>query len=166
MAKRITDDAQKKASTLCEVFDMGESLGIVDETSFDKYEVFVFRQAAQLADETLDKFKARLRQIARNCNFHDVDREVLSQIMQKCQNSKVQDKGGREGGREGEGDGGGGREGGTYDTPSREHDSGCASPGTVIHSALFSGDWQWAQFARKGLVRAYEVGLVSSASSG
>ena len=66
MAKRITDDAQKKASTLCEVFDLGKSLGNVDETSFDEYEVFVFRQAAQIADGTLDKFNARLRQIARN----------------------------------------------------------------------------------------------------
>ena len=33
----------------------------------------------------------------------------------------------------------------TYDTASRGHDSGCASSGTVIHSALFCGDWQWAQ---------------------
>ena len=39
MAKRITDDAQKKAMLLHyageEVFDLGESLGIIDETSFD-----------------------------------------------------------------------------------------------------------------------------------
>ena len=83
MAKRITDDVQKKAMLLHyageEVFDLGES--------------FVFRQAAQLADETLDKCNARLRRIARNCNFHDVDRKVRSQIIQKCQNSKVRDNG-------------------------------------------------------------------------
>ena len=59
----------------------------------EEYEVFVLRQAAQLADETLDKFNARLRHIARNCNFHDVDREVRSQIIQTWQNSKVQDNG-------------------------------------------------------------------------
>ena len=91
------------------MFDLGESLGTVNETSFDdtkrllteyfapqrneEYEVFVFRQAARLADETLDIFNPRLRQIARNCNFHDVDREVRSQIIQKCQNSKVRDNG-------------------------------------------------------------------------
>ena len=108
VAKRITNDPQKKAMLLHyageEVFALGESLGIVDETSFDdtirvhteyfapqrneEYEVFVFRQAAQLADETLDKFNARLRQIARNCNFHDVDREVRSKIIQKCQSAR------------------------------------------------------------------------------
>ena len=92
-----------------EVFNLGESLGIVDETSFDdtkrvlteyfapqrneEYEVFVFRQAEQLADETLDKFNARLSQIARHCNFHDVDREVRSQIIQKCQSRTVRDNG-------------------------------------------------------------------------
>ena len=38
VAKRITDDAQKKAMLLHyageEVFDLGESLGIIEETSF------------------------------------------------------------------------------------------------------------------------------------
>ena len=70
VARRITDDARKKAMLLHyageEEFDLGESIGIVDETSFDdtkrvlteyfapqrneEYEVFVFRQAEQLAD--------------------------------------------------------------------------------------------------------------------
>ena len=58
-----------------------------------KYEVFVFRQVAQHTDETLDKFNAHLRQLAKNCNFHATDREVRSQIIQKCLLSKVRENG-------------------------------------------------------------------------
>ena len=92
-----------------DVFDLSESLGIVSETPFEEtkrvltdyfapqrnveYEVFVFRQAAQLTDETLDKCNARLRQLSKNCNFHETDREVRSQIIQKCLLSKFREKG-------------------------------------------------------------------------
>ena len=92
-----------------DVFDLSESLGIVSDTPFEEtervltdyfapqrnveYEVFVFRQAAQHTDETLDTFNARLRQLAKNCNFPKTDREVRSQIIQKCLLSKVREKG-------------------------------------------------------------------------
>ena len=92
-----------------DVFDLRESLGIVSDTPFEEtkrlltdyfapqrnveYEVLVFRQAAQHTDETLDKCNARLRQLSKNCNFHETDREVRSQIIQKCLLSKVREKG-------------------------------------------------------------------------
>ena len=51
--------------------------------------MFVFRQAAQHTYETLDKFNARVRQLAKSCNFHEADREARSQIIKKCLLSKV-----------------------------------------------------------------------------
>lgn len=113
VAKDITDERRMKAILLHyvgeEVFELAESLGIVDDTSLEntkhiltayfapqrniEYEVYVFRQAAQLGSESLDKFHARLRQLAKNCNFNDLDREVRSQIIQRCQLGKVRDKG-------------------------------------------------------------------------
>ena len=113
MAKNITDARRLKAILLHyvgeDVFELSESLGIVSDTPFEEtkriltayfapqrnveYEVFVFRQAEQHADETLDKFNARLKQLAKNCNFHETDREVRSQIIQKCRLSKVREKG-------------------------------------------------------------------------
>ena len=113
VAKNITDARRLKAMLLHyvgeDVFDLSESLGIVSDTPFEEtkrvltdyfarqrnveYEVFVFRQVAQLTDETLDKFNARLRKLSKNCNFHETDREVRSQIIQKCLLSKVREKG-------------------------------------------------------------------------
>ena len=113
MAKNITDARRLKAILLHyvgeDVFELGESLGIVSDTPFEEtkrvltayfapqrnveYEVFVFRQAEQQTDETLDKFNARLKQLAKNCNFHETDKEVRSQIIQKCRMSKVREKG-------------------------------------------------------------------------
>ena len=75
------------------MFDLAESLGIIVAATLEdtkrilteyfapqrnvEYEVFTF--AAQLVDETLDTFRARLRQLAKNCSIHEVEREVLSQ---------------------------------------------------------------------------------------
>ena len=59
----------------------------------EEYEIFKFRQAEQTSSETLDQFNARLQQLAKNCKFHEKDREVKLQIIQKCAMSKVRDKG-------------------------------------------------------------------------
>ena len=113
VAKNITDARRLKAALLHyvgeNVLDLSESLVIVSDTPFEEtkrlltayfapqrnveYEVFVFRQAEQHTDETLAKFNARLRQLAKNCNFHETDREVRSQIIQKCLLNKVREKG-------------------------------------------------------------------------
>ena len=58
-----------------------------------EYEIFVFRQAAQLSTETLDSFHARLQQLSRYCDFADKEREIKSQVIQKCTLQKVRDKG-------------------------------------------------------------------------
>ncbi|XP_033114113.1 uncharacterized protein LOC117114547 [Anneissia japonica] len=58
-----------------------------------EYEIFMFRQATQHPTEVLDKYHARLCQLAKNCEFHDKDAEIKSQIIQRCQLIKVRNKG-------------------------------------------------------------------------
>ena len=48
------------------------------------YEVYVFRQAKQESGETLDHFVTRLRQLSKNCDFADVDKEITAQIIMHC----------------------------------------------------------------------------------
>ena len=116
VAKGIANDARKKGMLLHyageEVFDLAETVGVTAETSYEdtkaklntyfapqrntEYEVFVFRQASQSPEENLDQFHQRLKQLSRNCDFGEVDREIKSQIIQKCKLDKVRDKGLRE----------------------------------------------------------------------
>ena len=58
-----------------------------------EYEIFMFSQAAQESGENIDKFHTRLRHLSKSCEFHDVDREIKSPIVQRCILSKVRDKG-------------------------------------------------------------------------
>ena len=48
------------------------------------YEIFQFRQAKQNIGETTDQFATRLRRLAIHCEFHNVDNEVKSAIIQNC----------------------------------------------------------------------------------
>jgi hypothetical protein len=61
-----------------------------------EYEVYKFRQAKQSANETIDSFHTRLRQLAHNCEFTENDREVKSQIIQGCQSTRLRRKALRE----------------------------------------------------------------------
>lgn len=111
VAHAVTSAARKRALLLhCagEVFQIAETL-LQDEDTYEQlktkltahfapkrnveYEVFVFRQATQQPEENLDKFYVRLKMLSKNCAFHDVDREIKSQIIQKCLLAKVRDKG-------------------------------------------------------------------------
>ena len=53
------------------------------------YEVFKFRQATQNVGESIDAYHTRLRTLASTCDFHDNDREILSQISQSCTSSRI-----------------------------------------------------------------------------
>ena len=53
------------------------------------YEVFKFRQAVQNAGESMDAFHTRLRSLASSCDFHNTEREILSQIIQGCCSSRL-----------------------------------------------------------------------------
>ncbi|XP_077869380.1 uncharacterized protein LOC144360591 [Saccoglossus kowalevskii] len=116
VAKNITQDARKRALLLHlageEVFEIHLGLEQAEDETYVQlktklseyfapkrnveYEVYVFRQASQLQTETLDKFAARLRQLAKNCEFHEKEKEIKSQIIQKCINPKIREKGLRE----------------------------------------------------------------------
>lgn len=105
IALNIKDNKQKKAMLLHyagpDVFDVFETLpetGGVDayDTAVTKlteylspkknieYETYVFRQAKQMADETLDVYHTRLRHLAATCEFASIEREIKSQIILSC----------------------------------------------------------------------------------
>ena len=53
------------------------------------YEIYMFRNAKQEDSETVDQFCTRLRALAATCEFADIDRELLSQIIQNCQSQEL-----------------------------------------------------------------------------
>ena len=62
-----------------------------------QFRVYTFRKTEQLPNETLDGFAIRLRTLATDCEFTNVDTEILSQITQKCRSSKVRRRSFQEG---------------------------------------------------------------------
>ena len=58
-----------------------------------EFNVSMFRQEAQAWKKTLDTVNASLRQLSKICSFYDADTEIKVQIIQKCQFSKVLEKG-------------------------------------------------------------------------
>ena len=54
-----------------------------------EFERFTFRQARQLADESVAEFHTRLQRLASTCSFADKDGEVKSQIIQQCTSNKL-----------------------------------------------------------------------------
>ena len=57
-----------------------------------EYEIYVFRQAKQERNETISAFHTRLRQLAVTCEFHDVDGEIKTQMVQSCSSHKLRTK--------------------------------------------------------------------------
>ena len=45
------------------------------------YEGYKFRQASQAPQETIDQFHTRLRGLGETCEFHDLDFEIMLQIV-------------------------------------------------------------------------------------
>ena len=112
VAKDIVDDVRKRAMLLNlaggDIFDISETLDTDSDTyqqlkrklteffapkQNTEYEVYVFRQATQQPNDTLDRFVANLRRLAVNCEFHDKNREIKSQVIQRCTLQEVRDKG-------------------------------------------------------------------------
>ena len=54
-----------------------------------EYEIFNFRQEKQKPSESLDSYYTRLKTLACYCEFHDVNREIKSQIIQFCCNNTL-----------------------------------------------------------------------------
>ena len=53
------------------------------------YEIFKFRTAGQLPDETVGYFATHLRKLAQTCSFTDSDVEVKSAIIQHCTSKRL-----------------------------------------------------------------------------
>ncbi|XP_071502622.1 uncharacterized protein [Diadema antillarum] len=102
VAMGVSDPKRKRALLLHyagpkvdEIFDTLQDVG--QESDYDKavaalnkyfspksnslYETYIFRQAKQEANESIDHFVTRLRQLAQNCKFHNADREIMVQII-------------------------------------------------------------------------------------
>ena len=60
------------------------------------FETYNFQQLAQEQDESVDKFVTRLREAANRCDFHDKEREIKYQIVQKCCSDRLRRKALRE----------------------------------------------------------------------
>ena len=45
------------------------------------YQIYLFRQATQTPEETIDQFYTRLRRLAQHCEFQDIDFEIKMQIV-------------------------------------------------------------------------------------
>jgi len=109
----VTMDARKRALLLTfageHVQDVFETLpNTGDDADYDgalaalnahfmpkrntEFEVFTFGQAGQLSEETLDAYHTRLRQLSKQCGFHDVDMEIKRHIIKTCRSSRVRQK--------------------------------------------------------------------------
>ena len=53
------------------------------------YEIFKFHEAKQQADQTIDQFATRLRNLAATCDFTSIDKEVKSAIIQNCSSKSL-----------------------------------------------------------------------------
>ena len=115
IAVNVTDDKQKRALLLYqagqetqELFDTLPDTGDDYATALTKldayftpkknvdYETFQFRQASQKAGETVDQFVTRLRKLAINCEFTDLDKELRSAVIQHCESKHLRRYGLRE----------------------------------------------------------------------
>ncbi|KAJ1203527.1 hypothetical protein NDU88_007312 [Pleurodeles waltl] len=56
------------------------------------YERFIFRQARQSADESIDMFYLRLKELATTCAFHNENDKIRGQIIQGCASSKLRER--------------------------------------------------------------------------
>ena len=52
-----------------------------------EFEIFKFRKCQQLEGETVGQYNTRLRELALNCDFPNVDKEIKSQIISSCRDA-------------------------------------------------------------------------------
>ena len=54
-----------------------------------EYAIYRFRQAKQNEGELVDEYVTHLQQLAADCEFHDKNGEIKSQIIQCCSSSRL-----------------------------------------------------------------------------
>ena len=112
IAADIKDDGRKRALLLyqagSEVYEIFKTLEEDEAKGFKSavkaltkyfepeknviYQTYVFRQATQGKDEGIDEFHARLRGLAKHCEFADADFEIKMQIVTNGTSSRLRKK--------------------------------------------------------------------------
>ena len=54
-----------------------------------EFEIYKFRQTKQEVNESLDTYYTKLKQLAKYCEFDNIEKEIRSQIIQSCLSNKV-----------------------------------------------------------------------------
>ena len=54
-----------------------------------EFEIYKFRQTKQEVNESLDTYYTKLKQLAKYCEFDNIEKEIKSQIIQACLSNKV-----------------------------------------------------------------------------
>jgi translation initiation factor 4G len=54
-----------------------------------EYDIYKFRQSKQEPGESIDTYHTKLRKLAENCEFANVDDEIKSQIIQSCSSTRL-----------------------------------------------------------------------------
>ena len=49
-----------------------------------EFEIYKFRQTKQEVNESLDTYYTKLKQLAKYCEFDNIEKEIKSQIIQSC----------------------------------------------------------------------------------
>jgi len=83
---KITEPTDKRAWLLLFV---GESVNDIFDTIPDNGTDSEFHQCEQRADESIDSYCTRLRETAASCQFHDVNKEIKTQIITMGNSQKL-----------------------------------------------------------------------------
>lgn len=109
VAMKIEDDAQQRALLLHyageKVYDIYDVEKKDTEHTYDatkkvlqdyfspkknvQMEIYTFRCCKQGDGQTLDEFVTELRTLARNCEFANIDNEILQQVIQNCKSNQL-----------------------------------------------------------------------------
>lgn len=113
IASNVKDNARKRALLLYQAGpEVHEIFKTLTDTGDDKdyeaavnaltrhfepdknriYQTYMFRQATQQENETIDEFHTRLRQLAKHCDFTDVEFEIKMQIVCNGTSSRLRKK--------------------------------------------------------------------------
>ena len=57
-----------------------------------EFEIYKFRQTKQEVNESLDTYYTKLKQLAKYCEFDNIEKEIKSQIIQACLSNKLRRK--------------------------------------------------------------------------
>ncbi len=101
-ALNITDGQRKRALLLYQVGEVTQAIfDTLPETGDDfdtamrtldenvDFETFKFCTATEQEGENVDQYTTRLRKLAQNCEFTDIDRELKSTIIQNCSSKQT-----------------------------------------------------------------------------